>query len=132
MRCATTLTLGLLLAACSVLDNDIDKVTFGGGDSDAGSDADSDGDSDADGDACSVMILDTLQMDGVCLPSGEECEGGKYPMDPVGDCAEGDCCLGTDQCERYPMVLECSDAECADEGGGPFGCPDGGWCCPII
>ena len=130
MRGAMTLTLGLLLAACSVLDNDIDKVKFDGGGADGDTDTDTDGDSDAD--ECTVMILDTLQMDGVCLPSGEECEGGKYPMDPQGDCAEGDCCLGTDQCERYPVVLECSDAECADEGGGPFGCPDGSWCCPII
>ena len=67
MRCATTVTLGLLLAACSVLDNDIDKVKF-----DGGTDTDTDGDSDADGDACSVMILDTLEMEGVCQVSSDE------------------------------------------------------------
>jgi len=126
MRYVLVAVLGVLAAACSVLDNDLDEVEFLGGG------ADSDSDSDADGDACSVLLMDTLQMDGTCQNAGDACEGGVYPMDPEGDCSEGDCCLGTDQCERYPSVLSCSDVDCADEGGGPFGCPDGGWCCPII
>jgi len=117
-----TVTLALpALAACSVMDDELDEITFKGA-----------GGTDADGIPCTVNILGYLEMDGVCQEPSDDCEGGTNPMNSSGDCDEGVCCIGTDQCEKFTSVLECSSSACADEGGGPFGCPDNGWCCPIL
>jgi hypothetical protein len=125
-----------LAAACSAMDNELDEITFkdGGGDSDSDSDGDSDSDSDGDGEGepCEVMVYDIAGMDGVCQVPDATCEGGTYPLDLEGNCADGlVCCIGTDQCEKYPMVLTCSATECLTEGG-PFGCPADEWCCTLI
>ena len=126
MRALPTAIFVLAAAACSVMDDELDEINFKDGDSGP------DGDSDTDGLSCSVDILGYLEMDGVCQEPSDACEGGTNPMDASGDCDVGVCCIGTDQCESYAGVLECQDASCADDGGGPFGCPGNGWCCPII
>jgi hypothetical protein len=125
MRALLVTVMVAAFAACSVLDDDLDKITFhkdGGGDSDG----------EGEGEACEVMVIDMLEMDGVCQIPDAECEGGVYPAEPSGTCNGAlVCCIDTDQCEQYMGVLYCSDVACEDEGG-PFGCPDNGWCCAMF
>jgi hypothetical protein len=92
------------------------------------------GDPDGVGDPCSVSVLSMISMEGTCQVIDEYCEGGTYPMDEAGGCAEGQqCCLGTGECEKFSAGgLYCAEGgsnPCAPNDGWTMGCPDGQWCC---
>jgi len=86
------------------------------------------------GDPCSVSVMGMVSMEGICHLTDDYCEGGTYPMDEAGGCAEGQkCCLGTDQCEKYAAGgLYCAAGDtnpCFPLDGWTMACLDEQWCC---
>ena len=101
---------------------------------DPGVDGGADDSDDGVGDPCSVAVMEMANMDGTCQLPDTYCEGGTYPMDESGGCADGQkCCIDTDQCEKFASVgLSCEPGDgnpCAPGDGWIMGCPDEQWCC---
>ncbi len=92
------------------------------------------GGADGVGDPCSVAVMEMASMEGSCELPDDTCEGGTYPLDESGGCADGQrCCLDTDQCEKFASAgLYCAAGDvnpCTPFDGWIMGCPDEQWCC---
>ncbi len=72
-----------------------------------------------EGEACQI---ETMDIEGTCIPTGTACEGGTVTNMAQDNClANLDCCIGTDQC--VAMGSTCQADPCPNGAGIQAGCP---------